>query len=199
MDAILGRIGRQRLGLLMTFAHAIALTSASAQEQPLGVELRPFVGGCIPTGDHAGVLKAGALLGLQLAFEINRHLSVVGGAAWSSSADKTAAVDRRVDIYHYDVGAEAGVSKPLGGRTVLRPFIGLGGGGRSFGYRGPDPRPQHTFGGYGALGSQLQMGRIGARIEVRDYVTAFKGLHGELRQRAARNDVTIAGGVSVTL
>ena len=87
---------------------------------------------------------------------------------------------------------------------MLRPFVGFGVGGRSFGYRDREPRPQHDLTGYTALGGQLRLGRVGTRrvdmrVEARGYVTGFKGLTGELSRSKTRNDVTIAAGLAVAL
>jgi hypothetical protein len=54
---------------------------------------------------------------------------------------------------------------------------------------------------YGALGLDLNQtgGRMGLRLEARDNVTAFKGLHGELLDRTARNDLQFAAGLTFGL
>jgi hypothetical protein len=195
----------RRVGLLAAFIAPAALSSSSAaQDKPIGVELRPFVGAYLPTGRHADLLRAGALVGFQGAREVNRYLSVVGTVAWLPNEDRTTSLDPAVDLYHYDIGAEAGTSKVFWTGAVLRPFVGLGVGGRSFGYRNREPRPQHDLAGYAALGGQVRLVRVSRRrldlrLEARGYVTGFKGLTGELSKSETRGDVTIATGVAVAL
>ena len=48
-----------------------------------------------------------------------------------------------------------------------------------------------------AFRTQLSMGRFGWRVEVRDYLSGFKGLNGELTERESRNDFMITSGLSV--
>jgi len=182
----------------------LAATSSGAQDNPMGVELRPFVGAYVPAGRHADLLRTGALVGVQGARDVNHYLSVVGTVAWLPNEDKTTSFDAAVDLYAYDLGAEVGSSKSLWNGAVLRPFLGLGLGGRSFGYRNREPQPQHEPASYAALGGQLRVVRVGRRhvhlrVEARGYATGFKGLTGELARTQTRNDVTIATGLAVAL
>jgi hypothetical protein len=190
--------------LVALLAPAVVATSSGAQDKPIGVELRPFVGAYVPTGRHADLLRSGALVGFQGARELNHFLSVVGTVAWLPNEDRTTSFDAAVDLYTYDLGAEVGSSKSLWTGAVLRPFVGLGIGGRSFGYRNREPQPQHDLTGYAALGGQLRAGRVGRRrvdlrVEARGYATGFKGLTGELGRTERRTDVTIATGLAVAL
>lgn len=200
MRAIRTAVARRCAALVVALVLApLPLALAIAQEQPLGVELRPFLGAYFPMGTHADLLKTGSLVGFQLALRANRYVAVVGTAAWLPNGDRTASVDQAVDLYQYDVGAEAGMSRSLGTGAVVRPFLGLGLGGRTFGYRDREPDPQHNIATYGAAGGQVQMGRLGLRVEARGYITGFKGLTGELTERKTRKDVTIATGLAVAL
>jgi hypothetical protein len=198
IDRISSFVGPHCRGLFAVLLTPLALASASAQK-PLGIELRPFVGAYLPTGEHANVLKPGTVVGFQAMVKASEYLSAVATAAWSLTEDKTASLDGAVEVLPYDLGAEAGMNRALANGMVLRPFVGLGIGGRSYGYRDREPHPQHSLSGYGAAGGQLQLGRLGLRIEARDYISGFKGLSGELAQRKTRNDVTIATGLAVAM
>jgi hypothetical protein len=52
--------------------------------------------------------------------------------------------------------------------------------------------------GYGALGLDVDHtgGKVGLRVEVRDNVTGFKGVSGELQDRKTRNDLQFAAGLT---
>jgi hypothetical protein len=179
------------------FAVASTSTIASAQQPPLQRwELRPFAGVFVPTGSHGNTLKAGATAGLQGAYNFNRYVSAVGTFAYSATEEETFLNDD-VDVFQYDIGAEAGIDKQLTSSLTLRPFLGLGMGGRAYDYNDRQVESQYNVAGYGAGGAELRMGRYGWRIEVRDYVTGFKGLSGELDSRRTRNDLSISSGFTV--
>ncbi len=177
---------------------------------PLGgrLELRPFAGAFVPTGDQRDLLEDAVFTGGQLAYRLHRNVSVVGTFAWAPTTDKTtwgpAGARRRdeaVDLYQYDLGVEGRLPELVASAAwSLSPFGTLGAGGRTYDYRdvaGADART--NFVGYVGAGAELapRGGRWGVRVEARDHVSAFKGLRGELTERKARNDVTIAAGRTV--
>jgi hypothetical protein len=53
----------------------------------------------------------------------------------------------------------------------------------------------HNLAGYASVGSELGMGRVGLRVEVRDYLAGFQPLVGSGRS-ATRNDVVIMAALS---
>ena len=179
---------------------AVASTSVVAgAQQPLlkHYEVRSFVGGFVPTGSHGNTLKNGTTMGLQGAYNFNRYLSAVGTFAYSTSKEKETFANDDVDVFQYDIGAEAGLDKQLTGALTLRPFLGIGMGGRAYDYNDRQTDAQYNVAGYGAGGAELRMGRYGWRIEVRDYVSGYKGLNGELDSRQTRNDLSISSGFTV--
>lgn len=94
------------------------------------------------------------------------------------------------------MGAEAGFDKQLTAAMKVRPFLGLGMGGRAYDYDDRESPSEYNVAGYGAGGAELMMGRFGWRVEVRNYIAGFKGLSGELESRA-RNDLSISSGMAV--
>jgi len=181
---------------------ALALASSSgiaaAQEATRGrFELHPFMNAFVPTGSQSNSLKSGAGAGLQGAFAFNRYISAVGTFAWSSSEDKAAFLKNEVNVYQYDIGAEAGIDKQLTSSLTIRPFLGLGMGGRAYDYDDRNTESQYNVAGYGSGGAELMMGRFGWRFEVRDYVSGYKGLNGELDSRQTRNDLSFSAGLTL--
>ena len=186
---------RDLMVALLTLASSPAI--AAAQEPTFGrFELRPFAGAFLPTGPHKNTLKNGATAGLQGAYSFNRYLAAVGTFAWASS-EEDIATEPDVNVFQYDLGAEAGIDKHLTSALTIRPFLGIGMGGRAYDYNNRDTESQYNVAGYGSGGAQLQMGRFGWRVEVRDYVTGFKGLNGELDSRRTRNDIMVSSGFAV--
>jgi hypothetical protein len=78
--------------------------------------------------------------------------------------------------------------------VTFTPFAGVGAGARSYNYRNLDVDATHNVAGYGTVGGELGMGRVGLRLEVRDYVTGFKPLVGG-GTADTRNDVVILVGL----
>ena len=195
---------------------ALTLSPAAAHAQRAatpgivghGFEVRPFAGGFLPTGTQRDVLKDAAAVGGQLGWRFHENFAVTGSFAWSPSKDKTTALrastlytgrEEQLDVFGYDVGLEARLPITFASSWVVAPYVGAGGGARSYHYRDlADAGTETNAIGYGALGVDLApaSGPIGVRLEARDNVSGFKGLRGENAERKARNDVQLAGGVT---
>ena len=161
-----------------------------------GIELRPFVGAFIPTGDQRDFLKDAVLVGGQASWRVIPAFAVTGTFAWSPSKDRITAGNQTLDIYQYDVGAELRLPSALDvGIADFRPFVGLGVGGRTYDYRDLNVGSKTNVDGYGALGGDLGFGPIALRIEVRDYLSQFKPLTGTGSDKT-RNDLGLAGGIA---
>jgi hypothetical protein len=65
---------------------------------------------------------------------------------------------------------------------------------RSYNYRKLDVDATNTVAAYGSVGGELGVGRVGLRLEVRDYATGFKPLVGAGKSDM-RNDVVIMAGL----
>lgn len=178
-------------------ALAFASGAASAQQpSPRRFEISPFTTAYVPTGTHANTLESGFGAGILGAYALNRYFSAVGRFAYSSTEDRSTATND-VNVFSYDLGAEAGVEKHLTTALRIRPFLGLGMGGRAYDYDDRESDAQFNVAGYGAGGAELLMGRFGWRVEVRNYVSGFKGLSGELDSRQTRNDLSISSGMAL--
>jgi len=180
---------------------ALALSSGTGQkvaaQQPTHrFELVPFSAAFVPTGAQSNTLESGFGAGLLGAYAFNRHLSAVGRFAYSSTEDRSTA-NEDVNVFTYDIGAEAGTEKQLTTALRIRPFLGLGFGGRAYDFDDRESESQFDVTGYGSGGAELMMGRFGWRVELRNYVSGFKGLSGELDSRQARNDLSISSGMTV--
>jgi len=169
------------------------------------IEVRPFVGAYVPTGDQRDELKDAFALGTTLAFRATPALSIVGSFGWSpaeaklasaAAADDDAAND--LDLFQYDAGLELGRDFALGASAwTWRPFIGIGAGARTYSFRDRNVDSETDFAGYGAAGVQFDAGRFGFRLEARDYLSSFDGLDGKLSDSSTRNDLFLTGALSV--
>ena len=195
---------RARLAALAMIAlsGSLAATDANAQSVAsspgLGFEVRPYAGAYIPTGDQRDLLKDAVIVGAQASYRVLPQLAVTGTFGWSPSKDRITDGDQTLDLYQYDLGAEARAPSWFASSTGawdLTPFAGLGVGGRTYDYRDLDVDSKTNVAGYGALGGEFGFGRTGLRLEARDYVSQFKPLTGG--DSKTRNDVTLAAGLTL--
>lgn len=192
--------------LAVTAAGASPLWAQKAVIKPF--EVRAIGGALVPTGDQKDLLETAPLAGVQAGWRFHPNFAITGSFAWAGAEDKTTAIsgntfftgrNEKVDAFQYDLGLEA--RYPIvSSKGVATPYIGLGGGGRTYRFRDIDDVDSQTNAlGFGSFGIELSppSQRFAGRVEVRDNVTAFKGLRGELVDRTARNDLQVSGGLSV--
>jgi hypothetical protein len=184
------------IGTVLLILTVVSETAGAQQSILSRFQTRTTVGAFIPTGAHGNLFDAGPAFGSQVSFKVNETFSIVGAFLRSSSEEESPTSDE-VDIYQYDIGAEAGTSVMGSARWHLRPYIGVGIGGRSYNYADITGEAQHNLAGYASAGAQLQLGRAGIRLEARDYVSNFKGLSGEYESGKTRNDLMVTTGLSI--
>jgi hypothetical protein len=181
-----------------TFA-ALTFTLANqleAQSTGVGnVEIRPYVGAYIPTGDQRDLFKDAILAGAQGSYRFTPSIALTATVGWSPTEDPT---NETVDLWQYDIGAELRAPSWLQGESWdFSPFVGLGVGGRTYDYRDLDNVDAKTnFAGYGALGGEFGFGQFGLRIEGRDYISRFEPLIGT-GEAKTRNDISVAAGLTI--
>lgn len=193
------RVGRPLLTALagaVIIGSATSVSPAAAQTDGslrTSLELRPFVGAFIPTGrEHRDFVKDAFLLGAQASWAFSRSLAVTGNFGWAPSESRPSfvfPVERRLNVYQYDVGLEGRSPSAM---ANLTGFGGLGIGGRTYHIR--DVGTKTNLDGYIALGGDYSFGRTAVRIEGRDYISQFRPFFGG--ERKTRNDVTISAGMT---
>lgn len=185
------------LGFLASAVPARAQFTDAAALPGDAFELRPIAGAYIPTGDQRDVLEDAVLAGAQGSWRIIPQLAITGTFAWSPSQDRLSVGEETLDIFQYDIGAEArGAGWVQGDSWDFTPFVGLGVGGRSLSYRDLEVDGQTNLTGYGAVGGDLGFGRVGLRVEARDYVSRFEPFAGD-GDAEARNDLALTAGLFV--
>jgi len=118
-------------------------------------------------------------------------LAITGTIGWARSRDLTAVDTPKLDVFYSDLGLEIRPSVWFAGRTVtISPFAGLGAGVRSYSYRSLDVDATYNLAGYATVGGEIGIGRVGLRLEARDYVSGFKSPAGA-GCACTRNDVAI--------
>jgi hypothetical protein len=197
-------------GALALASLVLSAASGSAQAPATRVEVRPFVGAYVPTGAHRDLLRDAVLVGAQLGWPLHENLAVTGSLGWAPATDKSATLgidfggrEEDVDLFQYDLALEGRLADLApSARWSTRPYAALGIGGRTYDYRDvPGVGAKTNFLGFGAVGLDVAppTQNVGLRFEVRDNVSAFKGLREERRERTARNDVQFTAGLTFRL
>ena len=182
----------------ISFTLAALITSAlvaSAQEPKVRPEIRPFVGMYIPTGEQRNLFDDAAMLGLQAALELRPSFHLLGTFGWAPGQTKYAVAKDNVQLLQYDVGLELNMVRALGDAWLFKPFLGLGGGARTYLYEDGNLKNQTCAAGYGALGAELEFARTAIRLEGRDNVFCFRSPLPGIKSKT-RNDVGLSLGLA---
>ena len=176
---------------------ALAATAVvtRAQEPGLKPEIRPFVGMSVPTGDQRDLFDNSAMYGVQAALELRPTFHVLGTFGWAPGQTKYAATSDQVWILQYNVGVEADLVRPMGESWLFKPFVGLGGGARTYRYDANNLNNQTCAEGYVALGTEFQYGRTAIRFEGRDNLFCYKSPLPGVESKT-RNDVGLTLGLA---
>ncbi len=185
----------RRIALLIG-ALILGATAVAAQTREPTLELRPFAGVSIPTGAQRGVFEIGPMLGVEGAVEITPSLHALATSSWTPEQNKYL-VGASVNILDYNLGAEVGPVRPLPGSWLFMPFVGAGGGARTYIYSAPGMSDRTCAVGYGALGAEFKFGVTAMRVEVRDNVVRYRTpIAG---YASTRNDLGLSFGLAYHL
>ena len=146
----------------------LGAASLAAQAPTVKPEIRPFAGAVIPTGELRDFFLDAPMFGAATAVELKPSIHLLATFMWAPAQDKYGQPQNNVNIFQYTAGAEFGFVTPLGGSWELRPFAGVGAGGRTYAYQDAALNDHTEFVGYGALGTEFQLARTALRLEVRD-------------------------------
>ncbi len=185
--------------LAQTVAEQKPVQEQSTTEQKPKWEFLIASGTLVPTGAQRGAIKRANLTAAQLSYVVRPHLAIASTLGWARSRDAASFGTPKLDIFTYDLGAEARSSQWKVGHTIaFSPFAGGGGGARSYVSRSSDSDPKHQFAPYVSAGGELSfrpgVRQVHVRLEVRDYMS---GLFGQ-GPGGARNDVVAMVGLRFT-
>jgi hypothetical protein len=146
-------------------------------------------------GTQPDVIKGADYTAAQLAYMLSPNLAITGSLGWARSRDISAVAFPKLDIFTYDIGAEArGDRRSLGSGLAFSPFLGAGAGARSYSYRNLPIDTTNEPAGYVSAGGEFGYHRIRVRLELRDYVTGFKPLK-NMGGSELRNDMAVMVGL----
>jgi hypothetical protein len=187
------RIAVAVVGILAALMRTAAAQTSSPQPSPW--ELRFTSGALVPTGNQRNFLKDANVSAAQLSWVVRPSLAITGTFGWARSRDIASVDSPKLDVFTSDLGIEARPAQWFASRAVtFSPFAGFGAGARSYNYRNLNVDATNNLAGYGTIGGELGMGRVGLRLEARDYMTGFKPLVGAGKSDR-RNDVVMMVGV----
>lgn len=187
-------VSRALLAIVALISSAQPTAAQTSTTQTSAWELRFTSGALVPTGEQRNSLKDAEMSAAQLSWVVRPSLAITGTFGWARSRDLASVDTPKLDVFSSDVGVELRGAEWFADRAMtLRPFAGLGAGARSYNYRNLNVDATNNLAGYGTVGGELGVGRVGVRLEVRDYVTGFKPLAG-IGTSATRNDVMMMLG-----
>jgi hypothetical protein len=193
------RLTLATIALLLGSTTAVGAQTPAAQRSDW--EFRITSGGLAPMGDQRQALERADVSAAQIAWLPRPSIAVIGTFAWARSRDLTTIDSPRLDVFTSDVGVEArgrAWRTSEASRFTLKPFAGAGAGVRSYNHRSLELDATHNLAGYVAAGGEIGFGRLGLRIEVRDYLSGFKPLTPAGPARTdLRNDVVTMFGLRI--
>lgn len=184
--------------VILVAALALVANALPAQTPTVKPEIRPFAGAMIPTGELRNLFLDAPLFGIATAVEVQPTFHVQATFVWVPAQDKYGLAQNNVNIFQYTAGAELGFVTPLAGSWELRPFAGVGLGGRTYAFQGAGLKDRTDFVGYGAIGTEFQVARTALRLEVRDNVIKYRSPIPGAGSRTL-NDIGLSLGVAYHL
>lgn len=199
-----GRHGflRTMFGSIGAIAMLLGSTrSAEAQsppQVPAAWECYVSGGWLMPTGAQRTSIKRADLTAVVVSYVPRPSFAITGTFEWARSHDLAVAGEPKLDVFICDVGAEArGTQRSIGGAWKVAPFVGVGGGARSYNIPKLPVDPTYNLSAYGSVGGEFAIHRVHLRLEVRDNVSSFKPLVGSGKS-VTRNDVVVMLGLRFT-
>jgi hypothetical protein len=172
-----------------------AATAAPAQAPKATPEIRAFTGAQISTGAQRDLFRDSPMFGVEAAVELRPTVHMVASFGWVPSQTTYSFFNDNVNIFQYTVGMELGLSRLMPGNWLFKPFIGLGGGARTYAYAAEGISDKTCTAGYGAVGAEFQVAKTALRLEARDNVFCYQSPFGG-QALETRNDVGLSLGVA---
>jgi Outer membrane protein beta-barrel domain len=161
-----------RLSALLAALAAVALSPpARAADRTPVLEVSPLVGGLIQAGDNREVLEDAALVGVQVARDLQPYLSIVGTFSWANTHAKELE-DAELDLFQYDLGLRGQQTFALGSGMSLRPFLGTGMGFRTYDFHDDQYTGETSFVWYVSGGAELGWKKLVTGITARHQLTS---------------------------
>lgn len=184
--------------LAITFGFAADTRAQSSSAKTPGFEFVVPSGAVLPTGAQRDDIKRGSLTAIQASYGLRPDLVVTSTVGWARTRPIGLGADARLDMLTYDIGAECRVPRRSTDKRVsVKPFTGIGAGARTYNYRRSDARTTHDIAAYVSAGAEVRVGRVGLRLEARDYASR-SGVRNSVDTKR-KNDVAVLAGLRLAL
>lgn len=145
-------------------------------------------------GTQPGVVKGAEFSAAQLFYLPSPDFAVTSAVGWGRSRDLSMTGSPKLDIFTYDIGAEARADRQNLSRSItFSPFLGAGVGARSYSYRDLPISTASQPAGYVSAGGEFGHNRVRLRVELRDYLSSFRPRNSGAAE--LRNDMTLIIGL----
>lgn len=178
----------------VSLALLVAAATALPGQQKSTPEVRVFTGALIATGEQHALFADAPMLGLEAAMELRPAVHAVASFGWAPSEVEYAFTNPNVSILQYTLGIEVGLTRVVYGEHLLKPFVALGAGGRTYAYADPSVSDKTCTAGYGAAGAELQAGKTAVRLEARGNVYCYQPPFAA-QESETRNDIGLVFAV----
>ena len=138
----------KKLTVVVAAVAALAATTARAEEPARRFSIAPLVGAYVPTGDHRDILEDSVLAGLTLSYDVHPNVAVVGAFSWAPTKTRGVLGEQDLDLLQYDLGVQGQLPVLLAPGWTVKPFVGVGVGGRTYEYRNVGTSGQTVLAGY---------------------------------------------------
>ena len=201
------RVGRQGFtrtlfgtigAVVMLLASTRPAEAQSPPQPPAAWEFYVSGGWLMPTSAQRASIKTADLTAVVVSYVPRPSFTITSTFEWARSHDLAVAGEPKLDVFICDVGAEVRAPQmSLGDAWKVAPFVGIGGGARSYNIPKLPVDPTYNLTAYGSVGGEFAIHRVHLRLEVRDNVSSFKPLAGGGKS-ATRNDVVVMLGLRFT-
>lgn len=187
-------VGLALAPLHVTNAQSVAPDRA-ASTRPWSIRFTS--GALVPTGAQRDAFSSAQLSAMGLSWRLRPALDITGSVSWARSRAVGVVERPKLDVFTSDLGLELRTNMWSPSDVVrVRPFVGGGAGVRTYNSRATGEDATNHPAGYVAAGGDIELGRVGLRLEARDYASRIPQGPGT-GARALRNDVVISASLSV--
>ena len=152
-------------------------------------------GALVATGAQRNTFKDAQLSAAGLSWRVRPSLAITSTISWARSRALDVADRGKVDVFTSDLGVEMETKTWSPSAAVrFKLFAGTGAGVRSYNYLAASEDAAHHPAGYLAVGGDVSLGRVGMRLEARDYASRFTSASVP-RTTDTRNDLVISAGL----
>jgi hypothetical protein len=180
------------IGIAWVTAAASVPAQRASRDTGQRIAAHTLLGVRMPTGRERDVFGPAFLIGGQVAVRMGRYAAAMMSVSAAQGDDRTHLGDNALTTVQYDVGVERRGCPFCGSLPAVKPFAGVGVGGRTYRHD-RDSRPATTSATvYVAAGAELRKGRAGFRAELRDYLVGVR----QEGRRTVWNDINLQAGLA---